>query len=413
MSLLRATGVALLACVPAVDALAAIGDKPFAPRVRVEVTREGAEFIAEYTFDRPVEAWVMPRSDVTRDDPELWRPRSWTVETRGVRLQHVGHYDVLTAARGEMPLQVRVRVRPFGRGLRADYTPALLFTDGAVALFVAQFEMFPMDSLREVRALPSDLNNQLLPAAEITYVFRDPAGAVLLEGKRERLAETRKSDTYAFFGETRPLSTPHLSGILDLQLPAWIRESLSLFVPALMSRYTQELGALPAMKPTLFVSWAGATPRLVSRGGSVLRGMIVMTYEGAGMLDETTEQRHQGLWFIAHEAAHLYQGSTSTESGDAWITEGGAEAFAAMAMRADASAYVQSAEENALGKCREFLKGRSVRDAIAAGTFDYGSVVSTAAYLEAVSDVGNAGIAEWVQKAVAEQGANLILNRTN
>jgi hypothetical protein len=157
-------------------------------------------------------------------------------------------------------------------------------------------------------------------------------------------------------------------------------------------------------------------------------------------------------WHFAHEAAHLYQGSTSAESGDAWITEGGAEAFAAMALRTDASAYVQSNEEKALSQCREFLKRRSVRDAIAAGTYDAayscgmlinlaidskirlatkhdglyavwrnylgrasnkGSVVSTAAYLEAVSDVGDADIAEWVQKAVTDQGANLILGRTN
>jgi hypothetical protein len=42
-----------------------------------------------------------------------------------------------------------------------------------------------------------------------------------------------------------------------------------------------------------------------------------------------------------------------------------------------------------------------------------GSVVSRAAYLEAVSAVGDADIAAWVQKAVAEQGANLILGGTN
>ena len=123
-----------------------------------------------------------------------------------------------------------------------------------------------------------------------------------------------------------------------------------------------------------------------------------------------------------------------------------------MALRADASAYVQSTEEKAPGECREFLKGRSVRETIAAGTYDAayscgmlinlaidskvrlatkhdglyavwrnylrraskgGSVVSTAAYLEAVSDVGDADLAEWVQKAVAEQGANMILGRTN
>ncbi len=35
-----------------------------------------------------------------------------------------------------------------------------------------------------------------------------------------------------------------------------------------------------------------------------------------------------------------------------------------------------------------------------------GSVVSKAGYLAAVSDVGDADIAEWVEKAVADQGAN-------
>ena len=355
--------LALLGCAPV---LGAIADRPGQPQVRVEVTRSGAEFIAELEFDRPVEAWGMPRSDVARDDGELWRPRSWTVETRGVRLQHIGHYDVLTAARGELPLRVRVRVKPFGEGLRADYAPALVFTDGAIALFVAQFEMFPMDSLRAVRALPSDLNNQPLPAAEILYVFRDPARPVLLEGKRARIAETRKSDTYVFFGDTRPLETPHLTGILDPQLPPWIRESLSEFVPALMTRYTQELGPLSAMKPTLFVSWAGPTPRLVSRGGSVLRGMIVMTYEGEGVLTETTEQRQQGLWFIAHEAAHFWLGQTAgyEYARDAWITEGGAELLAIRAVAEIDPAYdPRVALNKAIADCASLTQRRGVAGA--------------------------------------------------
>jgi len=41
------------------------------------------------------------------------------------------------------------------------------------------------------------------------------------------------------------------------------------------------------------------------------------------------------------------------------------------------------------------------------------SVVSKVAFLEAVSAVGDADIAEWVQQAVADQGADVILGRTN
>ena len=38
-------------------------------------------------------------------------------------------------------------------------------------------------------------------------------------------------------------------GILDPQLPAWIKDSLTRAVPALIGRYTQELGALRNSNP--------------------------------------------------------------------------------------------------------------------------------------------------------------------
>jgi len=213
--------------------------------------------------------------------------------------------------------------------------------------------------------------------------------------------------------------------------------------------FSGKLGVLP-IRPMLFVSYDVSHPKGWGRQGGVLPGQVFVHFYGSKWPAEMEKPGFPDelAWHFAHEAAHLYQGSTSTESGDAWITEGGAEAFAAMASRADASAYVQSTEEKALGQCREVLKGRSIRDAIAAGTYDAayscgmllnlaidskvrlatkhdglyavwrnylkrgtnsGGVLSTAAYLQAVSDVGNADIAEWLQKAVADQGANLIL----
>jgi hypothetical protein len=351
-------------CVEPVDA--AIGDMAGAPQVRVEVSRNGAEFIADFQFDRGIEAWVFPRSGVTRESGEPWRPRSWTVETPGVKLKRIGHYDAFVADRGEVPKRVRVRLKPFSVDLRADYDSALEFTDDSVALFVAQFETFPMDSERAVRAFPSDLNNQLVPHADLVYVFRDAAGPVMLDGRRAAVATTTKSDTYAFFGATRPLETPYLVALLDPALPAWIRDSLSSAVPTLLSRYTQELGALPEFKPTLLVSWGGATPRIVSRGGSVLRGMIAMNYEGEGVLTETTEQRNQGLWFIAHEAAHFWIGQTAGYefARDAWITEGGADLLAMRAVAEIEPTYdPRRALDEAIADCARLTKRRGVESA--------------------------------------------------
>ena len=313
---------------------AAIGDLPGVPQVRVEITRTAGLWDADFHFDRAVTAWVFPRSGVTREGGKPWRPDSWQVRTQGVRLQRIGSYDVLLADRGELPQRVTVRFKPVADGLRADYPPALVFTDGSVALFVAQFDCFPMDSMAKMRALPSDLNNHPVPASEKRFVFRDSLGPVLLEGKRQAPAETSNVSTYALFGLARPIETPAMIGIVDPQLPAWIKDSLSRSVPAVLSRYTQELGPLPNMKPTIMASWAGPTPGLVSRGGSVLRGLIVMQYEGSGMLQETDAQRNEGLWFIAHEAAHFWMGQTVgyQYARDAWITEGGAELLAIRAV---------------------------------------------------------------------------------
>jgi hypothetical protein len=345
---------------------AAITDKPGIPQVRVEVSRRGDVWSAEYQFDRPVLAWVLPRSDRTANAGTPWREGSWTVETRGVKLARRGSYDVIEADRGEVPLRVRINFTPVAERLQADYAPALRFTDGSVALYAAQFDVFPMDSVAKVRALPDDLNNQMVPAAQARYVFVDSAGPVLLEGKRAAVADTGDKDVYVLFGATRPIETPDMIGVLDPELPAWIKNSIATSVPALLSRYTQELGKLQGGKPTIMVSWSGPTPFLVSRAGSALRGLIVMTYEGTGMLEETADQRAQGLWFIAHEAAHFWLGQTVSYqyARDSWITEGGADLLAIRAVAETDPTYDPRAElDRAIEDCISLTRRRGVASA--------------------------------------------------
>jgi len=322
--------LALLLFVTSSQAMARTPEWSGSAQVRVEITRRGSEWTADYLFDREYPVWVFPRTDVARDDLKSWRPRSWTVETRGVRLEQRGSYDVLIADRGDIPRQVRIRFTPFTKGLQDDYTPALQFTDGSVALYVAQFDTFPMASVRAVKELPGDLNNQFVPDAKLTYVLRDQAGPVWMRGKRLAVAETGNKDAYVFFGALQPIETPAMVGFVDPQLPEWIRGTLAQAIPDMLARYTQELGPPPGMKPTIMLSWAGPTPGLTSRAGSVLPGLIVLTYEGAGVLSEDETARIEGLQFIAHEAAHFWLGQTVAYeyAKDAWITEGGADLLA-------------------------------------------------------------------------------------
>lgn len=335
-------------------------------QVRVEITRRGGEWTADYLFDREYPVWVFPRTDVTRDDLKSWRPQSWTVETRGVRLEHRGSYDVLIANRGDVPRNVRIRFTPFTKGLQDDYTPALQFTDGSVALYIAQFDAFPMASARAAGALPNDLNNQVVPDAKFTYVLRDQAGPVWMRGKRTSVAETDDKDGYVFFGSMQPIETPAMVGFVDPQLPEWIRGSLAQAIPDILARYTQELGPPPGMKPTIMLSWAGPTPHLTSRAGSVLPGLIVLTYEGAGVLSEAEGARIESLQFIAHEAAHFWLGQTVAYeyAKDAWITEGGADLLAMRLTALEQPSYDWRTDFNkAIQECAGLTYRRGVETA--------------------------------------------------
>jgi hypothetical protein len=338
---MRRCCLALLLLVVGGQAMAKTPEWSGTAQVRVEITRRGNEWTADYQFDREYPVWLFPRTDVTRDDLKSWRPLSWTVETRGVRLEQRGSYDVLIANHGDVPRNVRFRFTPFTKGLQDDYTPALQFTDGSVALYVAQFDAFPMVSVRAAKALPNDLNNQMVPDAKLVYVLRDQAGPVWLSGKRLAVAETDNKDTYVFFGALQPIETPSMVGFIDPQLPEWIRGSLAEAIPDMMARYTQELGPPPGMKPTIMLSWAGPTPGFRSRAGHVLPGLIVLTYEGSGVLSEDEAARLEGLQFIAHEAAHFWLGQTVSYeyAKDAWITEGGADLLAMRLMALEEPSY--------------------------------------------------------------------------
>jgi hypothetical protein len=336
----------------------------------VSVTRSGDRWTADFRLTGASPAWMFIRSELARDGLRPWRVRSWRVETPGVRLEHRGRHDVLVGANGgAVPARVRIAFTPDATQVGAGYDPALVFTDGSVALYTEEFVAVPQPSAAAVDRLPRDLSGIELPAVETRIMFRDAAGPVLLGGRRLNRALVRDDDgdgTYVLFGRIAPISTRAMTAILDPQLPGWIRVALSRGVPDIFARYAAALGPAPGPKPTVMVSWAGATPGMASMGGSALPGLITMTYEGAGVARETAMGRGYGLWFIAHEAAHFWLGNIVTYqySRDAWITEGGADLLAFRTVATIDPAYDwRGALNQSIRDCVTFSSGRGVASA--------------------------------------------------
>jgi hypothetical protein len=356
--------LALAGCAARRPALA-----PLAPvAAAVDVTRRGDIWTATFHLDRPAPVWVFVRSSVTRDGELPWRSHDWIVETPGVRLERRGRYDVLVGENGAaVPSEVRLRFTPFAHDLLADSAPALAFSNGVIALFSRQFDLFALPDAAAVEQLPADLSTATIPYTRTRATFRDEAGPILHAGLRVPSVSLGDEDgTYLLFGPAEPIVSAGIATIIDPALPQWIRGALTSDTPAILGRLAAALGPPPGAEPTLMVSWAGPTPHRISMTGSVLPNLLQMTFEGEGVLRENAGLRDHALWFIAHESAHFWLGEAVTYqyARDQWITEGGADLLAFRIVSEVDPAYDGRAElQKAIDDCIRFSTGHGIATA--------------------------------------------------
>ena len=304
--------------------------------VRVMVIRDGDNWRADYVFDRDAPAWAFYQSSVLNGTREPWRPRDWTVSTPGVVLERMGDLDVIRAEDGgPVPRRITLRLVPSGDNLEADY-PVLIFTDGSVAVPTGSFDIFALAAPDPAGLSDDELTASKRQGSNAHITWKDRAGPVLVHGQRHAEGTTVDGRGYVLFGETRARETDRLVTVADPQLPDWITSSIETFAPRVADYYTGRLGPGQTDRPTIMSTWYGPTPGTTTYGGSVLPGLIVMTFEGQELLASSDAILSENRWFIAHEAAHFWLGQTVhvEHSRESWITEGGADLMAVRAMKA-------------------------------------------------------------------------------
>ena len=316
-------------------------DPSAAPAVQATVRKAADRFSLDLVFDRDAPVWVFVESEVVGDG-RGWRLDQWTVETDGVVLETVDGHDRLRGVNGgPVPREVRLRMTPRFVDLQANYDPVLTFSTGASAWYSEAFNLVPLDSLEAAATLPGDLT----PLAEATgsarVTWSDAAGPVLFDGGREVDPVSEGAGTYVLFGPAEVASTNELTTVTDPGLPAWIGDELGTWAPRVADYYRRRLGPGGSDKPMVMMSWTGPTPGATSMAGSVLPHLVVMTFEGDGVVEPSPGVRNMARWFIGHESAHFWLGETVHYQGpeDSWITEGGADLMAVRATEALDPAY--------------------------------------------------------------------------
>ncbi|HVZ35256.1 MAG TPA: hypothetical protein VG963_22675 [Polyangiaceae bacterium] len=267
------------------------------------------------------------RFDRTPDDP---RSRRWQAEP-GLELVHEDGMD-LVRRKDRAPFQTASLAVPARYIAQAkEYPPFFPYSDGGLLIYTGQFHSCPAPS-----GCGSDERWQI----EVT----PPRGShLLVDGVLHESVCTfgdTGDGTNIYIGRSKPLSTSHFVAVIDQGLPPQVVGALNRLLPPMMDFFTTRLGRLP-FQPMLFAALDPNPPQGsgFSMQGSALPGQIAFHLYGEKWAKAAPDELLDRLpWMFAHEAAHLFQSldlaGDSYPEAQSWIHEGGAEAFAALAIAA-------------------------------------------------------------------------------
>jgi hypothetical protein len=141
----------------------------------------------------------------------------------------------------------------------------------------------------------------------------------------------------------------------DPALPEWLKTDVAGFAPQVAQTYASRLGSrTEASLPLLLMAWRGPTPGKVINDGGVRPGQILFNFEGEGLLERNERAVRRTRWFIAHEMAHFWLGTSGIayrKPSEAWITEGGAEMMAFTLLAAIDHDYALAELQRAVQDC--------------------------------------------------------------
>ncbi|MDP3492749.1 MAG: hypothetical protein Q8R82_06510 [Hyphomonadaceae bacterium] len=322
------------------------------PAIAISAPASG-NWIAAYTLPAPATELVFDRS------PDASRTVDWKAP-EGFEIIRTDAGERVRRRDGAAFSEVALSIPPVYRDLPKDYGPFSPFGDGGILTYTGRF--FACGG----------------PCVDYGWRMKlsAPGRSILMDGKvLSGAAEWLDGDSgrNIYIGETRTVETADFIAVIDNALPGAIRSQLAEQLPVYLHHFAERMGALPA-RPMLFASYDLAHRDGFGRQGGTLPGQVFVHFYGSAWPEQMAKPGFaEDLgWHFAHEAAHLYQRQTYAEDQTgAWIHEGGAEAFAALALRSTGQAEAANAiVAAAAGKCTAQLAGRSVHAALEAGVFD-------------------------------------------
>ncbi|KKO48889.1 hypothetical protein VT06_09075 [Arsukibacterium sp. MJ3] len=215
--------------------------------------------------------------------------------------------------------------------IQKDYTHNIKYTDGSSLLYTNHLAL-GANIIDDTAISPIGAS-----FAGTQFHFYAPGQNIVFLGQhyKDHAQWTLENEgTYIYFGTIAPIETANMLAIVDPKLPPWVWAHTQQYFPKLFNFYQEKTGQALNFKPVVFFNFDQLSGDYANYSGGTLDGLVQLTINGKRWSEENEEQFNTLFFFLAHEAAHFWNGQmfSFAEQNHAWLHEGGADAFANLAM---------------------------------------------------------------------------------
>lgn len=303
----------LLPTLLATTLAASAQETPDAVKVHV---RHGAAGTWHVRYELPETVQRVSFNRTTR-----FRAETWHIDTEGIELNESEDDAWLQSSDQTGFREIEIHFNDIARDFQQDYSPVVPFSGGG-SLFFTGYLNFDTEYKHHFT---------LQPAAGEHLIFRgrlqtEPVEWTDTEGDRGK---------FVYFGKQLPIESQHMLALVDSGFPTWLQGKAETLLPTLFEYYANQLGRELDFRPAVYYSYQDSEASGRSMNGGTVHEEIQMKLEGRGWADADDELIPDLFWFVAHEAAHLWNSQLAKSADDsthAWMHEGGATAIAHRAL---------------------------------------------------------------------------------
>lgn len=215
--------------------------------------------------------------------------------------------------------------------IQKDYTHNIKFTDGSVLLYTNHLAL-GANVIEDTSVSPIGASFK-----GTKFHFYGPNQNIVFLGRnhQDKASWTLEGEgTYIYFGNIRPIENDNMIAIVDPALPTWVWKQSQQNFPKLFDYYKVKTGQALNFKPVVFFNYDQVDGDYSNYTGGTLDGLVQLTINGQRWNTENNELFNRLFHFLAHEAAHFWNGQMFTfeDQRHSWMHEGGADTFANFAM---------------------------------------------------------------------------------